>query len=168
MGMKLPISDLTTDRQGRAAIGADQARVVKLLAVFTASYEALFGHAVAQRQAELEGPPSLQSEQEVLVFPLFSLQAGLTYDVLGGVSGREAANAKRNQALGRQVLEQAVRTAQGLPQRRLANAAEFAESSQHEEAVIFDGGEPRLQRAREIEAQKDHYSGKKSAPPSKP
>jgi hypothetical protein len=165
--MKLQISDLTTERQWRAAIGADQARFVKLLALFTASYEELFGHSVAQRQADLEVTPSLQSEQELLFFTLFSLKAGLTYDVLGFVSGMDAGNAKRNQALGLQVLEQALRTAQGLPQRRLANAAEFAEYYQHEETLIFDGVEQRIQRPSEIEAQKDHYSGKKSATPSK-
>jgi hypothetical protein len=165
--MKLQISDLTTERQWRAAIGADQARFVKLLALFTASYEELFGHSVAQRQADLEVTPSLQSEQELLFFTLFSLKAGLTYDVLGFVSGMDAGNAKRNQALGLQVLEQALRTAQCLPQRRFANAAEFAEYYQHEETLIFDGVEQRIQRPSEIEAQKDHYSGKKSATPSK-
>jgi hypothetical protein len=36
---------------------------------------------VAQRQAELEVTPSLQSEQELVFFTLFSLKAGLTYDV---------------------------------------------------------------------------------------
>jgi hypothetical protein len=79
--MKLQISDLTTERQWRAAIGADQARFVKLLALFTASYEELFGHSVAQRQADLEVTPRLQSEQELVFFTLFSLKVGLTYDV---------------------------------------------------------------------------------------
>jgi len=81
--MKLQIADLTTKRQWRAAIGADRARFEKLLGVFTASYGELFGHSVAPRQADLEVRPSLQSEQELLFFTLFSLKAGLTYDVLG-------------------------------------------------------------------------------------
>jgi len=79
----------------------------------------------------------------------------------------DAANAKRNQTLGLQVLEQALRTAQCLPQRRFANAAEFAEYFQHEETLIFDGVEQRIQRPGENEAQRDHYSGKKSVTPSK-
>jgi len=95
--MKLPISDLTTERQWRAASGADQARVVKLLVLFTASYEELFGHSVAQRQADLEGTASLQSEQELRFFTLFSLKAGLTYDVLGFVSGMDAISANLRQ-----------------------------------------------------------------------
>jgi hypothetical protein len=165
--MKLQISDLTTERQWRAAIGADHARFVKLLALFTASYEDLFGHSVAQRQAALDVTPSLQSEQELLFFTLFSLKAGLTYDVLGFVSGMDAANAKRNQTLGLQVLEACLRTVDCLPQRRFANAAEFAQYFQHEETLIFDGVEQRIQRPSETEAQKAHYSGKKSAIPSK-
>ena len=165
--MKLQIADLTTERQWRAAIGADQARFEKLLGLFTASYGELFGHSVAQRQADLEVTPSLQSEQELLFFTLCSLKAGLTYDVLGFVSGMDAANAKRNQALGLQVLEACLRTVDCLPQRRFADAAEFAEYFQHEETVIFDGGEQRIQRPSETAAQKDHYAGKKSATPSK-
>ena len=165
--MKLQIADLTTERQWRAAIGADQARFEQLLVLFTASYLALFGHSVAQRQAALEVTPSLQSEQELLFFTLFSLKAGLTYDVLGFVSGMDAANAQRNQTLGLQVWEQALRTAHGLPKRAFANAAEFAQYFQHEETLIFDGVEQRSQRPQENEAQKDHYSGKKSAIPSK-
>ena len=165
--MKLQISDLTTERQWRAAIGADQARFAKLLGLFTASYRELFGHSVAQRQADREVTPSLQSEQELLFFTLFSLKAGLTYDVLGFVSGRDAANAKRNQRLGLRVLEEGLRTADCLPKRRFAKAAEFAEYFQHEETLSFDGVEQRIQRPSDNEAQKDHYSGKKSATPSK-
>jgi len=165
--MKLQISDLSTERQWRAALGVDQARFEKLLVWFTASYCELFGASVAQRQADLEVTPSLQSEQELLFFTLFSLKAGLTYDVLGFVSGMDAANAKRNQTLGLQVLEQALRTAHCLPQRTFANAAEFADYCQHEETLIFDGVEQRIQRPGGNEAQQDHYSGKKSATPSK-
>ena len=164
--MKLQISDLTTERQWRAAIGADQARFAQLLGLFTASYGELFGHSVAHRQADLEVTPSLESEQELLFFTLFSLKAGLTYDVLGFVSGMDAANAKRNQTLGLQVWEQALRTAHGLPKRAFANAAEFAEYFQHEETLIVDGVEQSIQRPGENEARKDHYSGKKSATPS--
>ena len=165
--MNLQITDLTTERQWRATLGVDRARFEKLLALFTASYSALFGHSVADRQADLEVTPSLESEQELLFFTLFSLKVGLTYDVLGFVSGMDAANAKRNQTLGLQVLEACLRAADYLPKRTFTNAAEFAEYFRHEETLIFDGIEQRIQRPRDNEAQKDHYSGKKSATPSK-
>ena len=80
----------------------------------------------------------------------------------------DAANAKRNQTLGLQVWEEGLRTADCLPKRRFANAAEFAEYFQHEETLIVDGVEQRIQRPSDNEAQKEHYSGKKSATPSKP
>jgi hypothetical protein len=69
--MRLQISDLTTERQWRATIGYDQARFEKLLALFTASYLGLHGKSVAQRQAEIQVTPSLQSEEELLFFTLF-------------------------------------------------------------------------------------------------
>ena len=83
------------------------------------------------------------------------------------MSGRDAAHAKRNQTLGLQVLEACLGTVDCLPRRRFAHAAEFAEYFQHEETLIFDGVAQRSQRPSETEAQKDHYSGKKSAIPSK-
>jgi|SRR5581483_2369667 hypothetical protein len=166
--MKLQISDLTSERQWRATTGYDQARFTKLLALFSASYLELYGQSVAERQADLQVTPSLQSEEELLFFTLFSLKAGLTYDVLGFVTGMDASNAKRNQALGVRVLEQALRNAACLPARAFKDAAEFAEYLQNEETLIFDGVEQRRQRPRENAVQKDYYSGKKSVTPSKP
>src|SRR4030095_14945586 len=115
--MKLKISDLKTERQWRAATGFDQARFEKLLVLFTASYLHLHGKSVAERQADIEVTPCLTSEEELLFFTLFSLKAGLTYDLLGLVCGMDAANAKRNQELGLKVLETALRDADCLPKR---------------------------------------------------
>jgi len=161
--MKLQIADLKTERQWRAATGFDQARFEKLVVLFTASYLSLYGQPVAARQAELKVTPSLTSEAELLLFTLFSLKAGLTYDLLGLVCGMDAANAKRNQQLGLQVLEHALATAQCLPQREFKEATEFAAYLKNEETLIFDGVEQRTQRPNDGGAQKDNYSGKKSA-----
>lgn len=161
--MKLQISDLKTERQWRAATGFDQARFEKLLVLFTTSYLQLHGKSVADRQAEIAVTPSLTSEVELLFFTLFSLKAGLTYDLLGLVCGLDAANAKRNQELGLEVLEQALATANCLPKREFKDAAEFAEYLKNEDTLIFDGTEQRTQRPSDDAAQKDNYSGKKSA-----
>jgi hypothetical protein len=118
---------------------------------------------VAERQAGLEVTPHLPSEEELLLFTLFSLKSGLTYDVLGLVCGMDAANAKRNQELGLRVLEQALREAGCLPKRAFKDATEFAAYLEAEDTLIFDGTEQRMQRPSDQEAQKDHYSGKKSA-----
>jgi hypothetical protein len=166
--MRLQISDLTTDRQWAAVTGFTRAQFEKLLVLFTQSYFELFGQTVAQRQAQIEVTPSLASEEELLLFTLFSLKAGLTYDALGFVSGMDASNAKRNQQLGLQILERTLSVAQCLPRREFKDAAEFAAYLQNESTVLIDGLEQRMQRPDDDEVQGDFYSGKKSATPSKP
>src|SRR5438128_7855243 len=154
--MKLKISDLKTERQWRAATGFDQARFEKLFVLCTASYLRLYGKSVADRQAEVEVTPSLASEEELLFFTLFSLKAGLTYDLLGLVCGMDAANAKRNQELGLRVLEHTLATTGCLPKRAFKDAAEFAEYLKHEETLIFDGTEQRTPRPCNDAAQKEN------------
>ena len=100
-----------------------------------------------------------------MFFPLVSLKVGLTYDVGGVVSGRDAAPAKRKQTLGLQVVDQSLRPAPCLPKRTVATAAEFADYFPHDETLIFDGIEQGRPRPRENEAQKDPYAGKKLPPP---
>lgn len=161
--MKLQISDLSTDREWGAATGCTKAQFEKLLVLFTASYLELYGKSVAERHSEIEVTPCLPSEEELLFFTLFSLKVGLTYDVLGFVSGMDRSNAKRNQTLGLTVLEHALEKAQFLPRRRFKDAAEFAQYFKQEETLIFDGVEQRVQRPNDDAAQRDCYSGKKSA-----
>jgi len=129
--------------------------------LFRASYLELHGKTVAERQAALDIPPSLPSEEDLLFFTLFSLKTGLTYDALGFVSGMDRANAKRNQTLGLQVLQHTLEQAGCLPARTFADAEELAAYLQDEQKVLFDGLEQRTQRPHEHEAQADSYSGKK-------
>lgn len=159
--MRLQISDLTTPRQWAAVTGFTQAQFEKLLVLFTQSYFELFGHTVAERQAELEVTPSLTSEQDLLLFTLFSLKGGLTYDALGFVCGMDASNAKRNQQLGLEILERALSAAQCLPRREFKDAAEFAAYLKNETTVIIDGLEQSMQRPNDDAVQRDFYSGKK-------
>jgi hypothetical protein len=161
--MKLSVSDLRTERRWRATIGMDQPRFEQLLALFSQSYYEKYGQTVSQRQGELEVTASLQSEQELLLFTLFSLKSGLSYDVLGVVCGMDGANAKRNQVLGLEVLEQALSSAGCLPVREFKDAAAFAQYLKNEKTLIFDGTEQRVQRPSNQKAQKAHYSGKKKA-----
>lgn len=165
--MKLQLADLKTERQWRAATGFDQARFEKLLILFTGGYSSLYGQSVAARQADLEVTPGLASEAELLLFTLFSLKSGLTYDLLGFVCGMDAANAKRNQTLGLRVLEHTLAAVACLPKREFRNAAEFATYLKNEETLIFDGTEQRTQRPTDDGDQKDNYSGKKNVTPPK-
>lgn len=159
--MKLAIKELRNERQWRAATGLDEKRFNKLLRLFKASYVNKYGHSVGARQAEIEVTPSLQSEEELLYFTLFSLKAGLTYDLLGVVCGMDGSNAKRNQELGLTVLQETLVTAGCAPKREFENAAEFAEYLKKEKTLLLDGTEQRIQRPEEPEEQKACYSGKK-------
>ena len=165
--MKLTIADIKDDRTWAAVTGLSKARFDKLAPLFRASYLELHRKTVAERQAALDIPPSLPSEEDLLFFTLFSFKTGLTYDALGFVSGMDRANAKRNQSLGLKVLQHTLQQAECLPARSFANAEEFAAYLHAEEKLIFDGLEQRTQRPHEDEAQADSYSGKKSATPSR-
>jgi hypothetical protein len=161
--MKLTIADIKDDRTWAAVTGLSKKRFDKLVPLFRASYLELYGKTVAERQAALDIPPSLPTEEELLFFTLFSFKTGLTYDALGFVSGMDRANAKRNQTLGLQVLQHTLQQAGWMPARTFASVEEFAAAMQDEAELIFDGLEQRTQRPHEHEAQADCYSGKKSA-----
>ena len=161
--MKLDIAAIKDDRTWAAVTGMSQARFEKLAPLFRASYFELHGKTVAERQMGLDIPPSLPSEEDLLFFTLFSLKSGLTYDALAFVSGMDRANAKRNQALGLKVLQHTLEHAGCLPERRFANAEEFAAALQDEPKLLIDGLEQRTQRPHQHEAQADGYSGKKNA-----
>ena len=159
--MKLDIAALKDDRTWAAVTGMSQARFAKRLPLFRASYLELHGKPVAERQMGLAIPPSLPSEEDLLLFTLFSLKCGLTYDALAFVCGMDRANAKRNQTRGLEVLQHALAQAGCLPERRFATPAEFAAVLQDEPKLLIDGVEQRTQRPPEHAAQADGYSGKK-------
>lgn len=165
--MKLIIADIKDDRTWAAVTGMSKVNFDKLAPLFRASYLELHGKTVAQRQAALDIPPSLPSEEDLLFFTLFSLKTGLTYDALGFVSGMDRANAKRNQTLGLQVLQHTLQQAECLPERTFADAEAFAAALQDEPKLLIDGLEQRRQRPHEHEAQADCFSGKKNATRSK-
>lgn len=161
--MKLAIKELRNERQWRAATGLDEKRFYQLLKLFKVSYVRKYGDKVGARQAEIEVTPSLQSEEELLSFTLFSLKSGLTYDLLGVVCGMDGSNAKRNQELGLTVLKETLAAAGYAPKREFKTAAEFAAYLKKEKTLLLDGTEQRIQRPAQDEAQKACYSGKKRA-----
>ena len=159
--MKLAIKELRTERQWRAATGLDERRFGLLLEYFEQAYQSLYGQTVAARQALIEVSPSLTSEEELLYFTLFSLKSGLTYDLLGVVSGMDLSNAKRNQELGLKVLLETLKTLGYTPKREFQSVAEFEAFLKKEMVLILDGTEQRIQRPQDREEQKLSYSGKK-------
>jgi hypothetical protein len=166
--LKIGISDLTTDRKWRACIGLDAKRFYKLLPLFSMSYEELFQESITSKQAENPaGNSKITTYEDLLFFTLFSLKAGLTYDILGLVTGLDGSNAKRNQERGLQVLKHALGNAGVLPKREFATVEEFHTYFAGKKELLIDGLEQRVQRPSDYEEQKGFYSGKKNALPSK-
>jgi hypothetical protein len=59
------------------------------------------------------------------------------------------------------VFEQALGVKQALPERKVRSMEEFLEHFPEVKEVIFDGTERPVQRPKDSDKQKEHYSGKK-------
>lgn len=159
--MKIKISELTTDRKWRSSTGLDKDRFYKLLPLFEITYKDLYGKTVSERSKESKTIDAiLENEEEVLFFTLFSLKSGLTYDLLGLVTGMDGSNAKRHQEIGLEVLKKTLSDNGYAPRREFKTVDEFKEYFKNTNTLIFDGTEQRIQRPEE--EQKENYSGKKN------
>ncbi|GAB1430750.1 hypothetical protein MASR2M18_15840 [Ignavibacteria bacterium] len=88
--MKIGVSDLTTDRKWRSAIGLDKDEFFALLPLFGSTYEQIYGKSIELRQADNPAANSaITKYEDLLFFTLFSLKSGLTCDILGLVIGIE-------------------------------------------------------------------------------
>ena len=85
--MKLDLTTLTTERQWRSATGFNKDKFDLLLVHFQESYETIYGKTIEQRTSESPNSPTITNCANLLFFTLFSLKSGLTYDLLGFVSG---------------------------------------------------------------------------------
>ena len=159
--MKFGIQDLKTERQSRAATGMDKARFFKLSDVFKKCYLDIYGTSLKDRQMDNGAEYCINSEEDLLLYTLFSLKSGLTYDVLGLVSGMDGSNAKRNQDVGLKVLGKTLATLGCLPKRNFMNKKDFEDFFADEEQLILDASEQGIQRPSDKEQQKMYYSGKK-------
>ena len=153
------------DREWRATTGLDERRFLVLLEIFEQGYVSVFGRRIEHRVADSPEEMTFITCKSLLFFTLFSLKSGLTFDLLGFVFKLDASNAKRNQALGLEVLKRALSDAGLLPKRSFATPEAFAAYFRQHKAVILDGTEQRMQRPGDNEEQKAFYSGKKKDTP---
>ena len=159
--MKFGITDLKTERQSRAAIGMDKAGFSKLSDAFKKSYFEIYGTSLKERKMDNGVEYCINNEEELLLYTLFSLKSGLTYDLLGLVSGMDGSNAKRNQDTGLEVLGKTLATLGCSPKRNFMNKKDFEEFFAGEESLIIDASEQGIQRPSDRKQQKLCYSGKK-------
>lgn len=160
--MKLNISDLKTERQWRSSTGLTKGKFEILLSFFQESYENMYGKTIQERTSESPNSPSITNYSELLFFTLFSLKSGLTYDLLGFVSGIDGSNAKRNQTMGIEILKNALSKIGVLPKRNFESPQDFKTYFEEHKTLILDATEQRVQRPGDNQVQKDFYSGKKN------
>jgi hypothetical protein len=159
--MNISCAGLKLDRQWRAAIGMNEERFFQLLNAFKTRYSSYYGD---ELKSQLVGDHSvycIKNEEDLLLFTLFSLKSGLTYDVLGFVCGMNGSNAKRNQTVGLDILQLTLDDLDHMPRRSFTDVADFERFFSKEKELIIDATEQRKQRPIEKEKQKEYYSGKK-------
>lgn len=152
-------------RMWSATTGFSKEKFLRLLPLFSAAYEAEFGRPLQERIADSLKEVTFSTPEALLLFTLFSLKSGLTYDALGFVYEIDGSNAKRNQLLGMRVLKRTLQEAQLLPARELSEPEELYAHFQKEAVILLDGTEQRMQRPGDQQEQKAWYSGKKKRTP---
>lgn len=158
--MNIKIESLTTDRKWRSSTGLSEEKFNNLLDLFIQSYKEIYDKSLSERNAESSVNKALiENEKELLFFTLFSLKSGLTFDLLGLVTGFDGSNAKRHQEHGLEILRYTLSKEGCIPKREFKNIKEFETYLKQESELIFDCQEQRIQRPQEN--QKNSYSGKK-------
>lgn len=159
--MNFSTANLRTDRHWRSATGLDQKRFQKLLRLLPAAYEQLYGQSMEQRHKDCPDEPTLSSYENLLLFTLFSLKSGLSFDLLGLTTGMDGSTAKRNQDIGLALVKQALSQSGYLPKTHFDNAESFKAYFKDKGPVLIDATEQRTQRPEDSTYQKQMYSGKK-------
>ncbi len=148
--MKLRLEELTTERKWRSSTGLDELRFYKLLDLFTTSHKEIYGKTVSERNSDsLTIASAIENESELLFFLLFSLKSGLTYDLLGLVTGMDGSNAKRHQEVGLNALKSVFQKNNYAPKREFKNVEEFNTYFNENKVLIVDETEQKIQRPKD-------------------
>jgi DDE superfamily endonuclease/Helix-turn-helix of DDE superfamily endonuclease len=162
-----PMLDLTRifnqDRLMRSMTGLNQAAFDALLPSFTTAYEVslLKSDVVRQRAPGGGRKATLESHEAKLCYILLYCKCYPTFDLLGVLFNfdRSCAHDWVHRLL--PILETALGQKQVLPLRKVRNMADFLAQYPEVEVLILDGTERPVQRPKDPEKQKKHYSGKK-------
>lgn len=164
--MNFSTANLRTHRHWRSATGLDQKRFQKLLALLPAAYEQLHGQSIDQRHKDCPDQPALSSYEDLLLFTLFSLKSGLSFDLLGLTTGMDGSTAKRNQDSGLALIKTALSQSSHIPKTHFDNAESFKAYFSDKGPLLIDATEQRTQRPKDVDYQQGMYSGKKKLIPS--
>ena len=154
---------LENDRLLRALTGLNRKAFDELCEVFDAVYqETLQSDPLPRQRARGGGRKArLRSMESKLFFILFYFKCYPTFDVLSFLFDLERGRANRWVHRLQGILETALGKKMVLPERKLESIEQFLKRFPEVREVILSGTERPVQRPKDAEKQKEHYSGKK-------
>jgi hypothetical protein len=152
---------LKQDRQIRATTGLNQQRFEMLLPSFAEAYQESLDKKRRWRAAGGGRKATLKTSADKLFFILLYCKCYPTFDLMSVLFGfdRSCAHDWVHRLL--PILETALGKKQALPERKIDSIEEFMAKFAEVQEVIIDGTERPVQRPKDAERQKEHYSGKK-------
>ena len=154
---------LRSDRLLRAMTGLNRKAFEALLPSFTTAYEQRQMKPERERKRAPGGgrKATLRTTQDKLFYILLYCKCYPTFDLMSVLFGFDRSCAWDWVHGLLPVLEQALGHKQVLPERKVRSMDEFLERFPEVKEVIFDGTERPVQRPKDPDKQKEHYSGKK-------
>lgn len=154
---------LNQDRLIRAMTGLNRKAFEALLPSFAQAYEQRLAKPAAERKRAPGGgrKATLRTMEDKLFYILLYCKCYPTFDLLGVLFHFDRSCAWDWVHGLLPVLEKALGHKQALPERKLRSLEEFTERFPEVKEVILDGTERPVQRPKDAQKQKEHYSGKK-------
>ncbi|MDZ4877458.1 MAG: hypothetical protein CLLPBCKN_006893 [Chroococcidiopsis cubana SAG 39.79] len=154
---------LENDRLLRALTGLNRKALNELCKVFSAVYQEWVESESKPRQRARGGgrKARLGSMEAKLFFILFYFKCYPTFDVLGFLFELERGRANRWVHRLQPIVENALGKKMVLPERKIERLEQFLERFPKVKEVVVDGTERPVQRPKDVQKQKQHYSGKK-------
>lgn len=159
--MSLHLSQLKNDREWSATTSVKKSHFDSLLPWFSKSYEQIHGLNIQEAQANLNQSFVFATYGDLLFFVLFVLKNPTTYDVNGLIFGISQTAAETNFKKGIVILKNALFLTGQLPLREFENEAALIAFINEHKHLKIDVTEISIQRPKNKELQKSHYSGKK-------
>lgn len=154
---------LQDDRLLRATTGLNRKAFEDLLPSFSQAYrQSQIKPDVERKRAPGGGrKATLRTESDKLFYILLYCKCYPTFDLMSVLFGFDRSCAWDWVHTLLPVLEQALGYKQALPERKVRSMEEFLERFPDVKEVIIDGTERPVQRPKDSDKQKEHYSGKK-------
>lgn len=156
------------DRLVRSTTGLNRKAFEELSLSFSEAYRQSLVKPDEKRERGLGGGRKsvLKTIGNKLFFILLYCKSYPTFDIMGMLFGFDRSCAHDWVHRLMPVLETALGKKQALPERKIHSIAEFLEKFPEVKEVILDGTERPVQRPKDNERQKEHYSGKKNGIPA--